>query len=563
MRSRFYVAHVFAVSALLIMFPSSGARSGLFSPDIKIPDQKVIDTVGGAYGDPSGGGTVSFFIMSGKDFAKRDISLADRGRTVAVLQSYLDDLAAIGPHPDVKASVHIEETPMANAFALPNGNITVTSGMLDMLNRRLGSAEQRSDAIGFILAHEYAHVLLNHPAEKSQKKSDIQKLGGVLTIVSHTLGIGKLFNDSSLYRQCVSQGREHPANVILGSVTSGEWVQATLSRTVYKAYSQKQESDADFLATDLLYRSGHLDPVSGSEPLVSIFPEEEETAEEYMKWQLDQTEATIKNALTDLEACAPQMIGRSLSGGNIRTEIETYVVGFLWKRVSDFFDDLQGDTDAHLHHDSDDRVESVKEYSLAFYPDQMRQAPAPANGVWGDDWGTVYTEEDKLLDLADRVRTLVAQGRADEAYEAAEGGLRPSPRPPMGLLLAGGAASVQAGKLDRAINLFEQAARRDNATALVYRQLSDLYLLKEQKANAVSALSRGEQKFGDGTFIVERIAVYQHFGDTPAMMKSVADCRAVGDKDLTESCERTAGVYVEKDKNLFQEIGDDLGKIVD
>ncbi|XP_022643597.1 metalloendopeptidase OMA1, mitochondrial-like [Varroa destructor] len=54
-------------------------------------------------------------------------------------------------------SVSVIDSPLQNAFVLPNGQIYVFRGMLELC--------QNDDELGCILAHEMAHAVLNHSAE--------------------------------------------------------------------------------------------------------------------------------------------------------------------------------------------------------------------------------------------------------------------------------------------------------------------------------------------------------------------------------------------------------------
>jgi tetratricopeptide (TPR) repeat protein len=59
--------------------------------------------------------------------------------------------------------VQLLGTKMVNAFALADGNVYVTRGMLDMIQKKTGKPiDANNDALGHILAHELQHVIRKH-----------------------------------------------------------------------------------------------------------------------------------------------------------------------------------------------------------------------------------------------------------------------------------------------------------------------------------------------------------------------------------------------------------------
>ena len=66
-------------------------------------------------------------------------------------------LVAASERPDIKYKVTILNSPAINAFALPNGQLYVTRGLLALAN---DEAELAS-----VLAHEMGHVIARHAAD--------------------------------------------------------------------------------------------------------------------------------------------------------------------------------------------------------------------------------------------------------------------------------------------------------------------------------------------------------------------------------------------------------------
>jgi beta-barrel assembly-enhancing protease len=133
------------------------------------------------------------------------------------VEAVLDRLVAAEPTSPFQFHVTVCESPFFNAFALPGGEIVVTSGLLTSL----GSSEE----LAAVLAHEMNHVLARHTMEMTIRASGARFL-------VHALSGG------------------HLAIGIASSVWSAIGVMA---------YSRDKEGEADRLAVPLLVRAD-IDP---------------------------------------------------------------------------------------------------------------------------------------------------------------------------------------------------------------------------------------------------------------------------------------------------------------
>lgn len=108
---------------------------------------------------------------SAKSYNPMLVSLLKEGRILygTPMNDYLDNIAEklMQDHPQLQNQVHfyVLLSPRVNAYALNNGVILVTTGMLAQITNE---AE-----LAFVMAHEIAHVYLHHAqqTEKSSRKS--------------------------------------------------------------------------------------------------------------------------------------------------------------------------------------------------------------------------------------------------------------------------------------------------------------------------------------------------------------------------------------------------------
>ena len=86
--------------------------------------------------------------------------------------------------PPTQWNVHVIESPEKNAFALPGGSIFVFTGILPVC--------ENDDGLATVLAHEIAHVLARHPAEKMSGLTVVWALGIVMDMLGFDVGLSRM-----------------------------------------------------------------------------------------------------------------------------------------------------------------------------------------------------------------------------------------------------------------------------------------------------------------------------------------------------------------------------------
>ncbi|GLK76122.1 metalloprotease [Methylopila jiangsuensis] len=147
----------------------------------------------------------------------------------ALLNSIADRLAAASDRPDLRYKVTLLNSPLINAFALPNGSLYVTRGLLAVAN-------DTSEVAG-VLAHEMAHVTARHAFQRADEE---RKAVLVSKVVSDVL-----------------ENREAGA------------VALAKSRLSLASFSRAQELEADRIGVQNIARAG-FDPYGASRFLLSM-----------------------------------------------------------------------------------------------------------------------------------------------------------------------------------------------------------------------------------------------------------------------------------------------------
>jgi predicted Zn-dependent protease len=147
----------------------------------------------------------------------------------AMLDEVVQRLAKAGEGQIGAYEITILNSPVVNAFALPNGRLYVTRGLLALAN---DTAEVAS-----VLAHEIAHVTARHAVERAEKEAE-----------------------SALVSQVVSQVLRDPA--------AGAAMQAG-SKLSLARFSRQQELLADQISVRNIARAGY-DPYGASRFLAAL-----------------------------------------------------------------------------------------------------------------------------------------------------------------------------------------------------------------------------------------------------------------------------------------------------
>jgi predicted Zn-dependent protease len=148
---------------------------------------------------------------------------------MALLRDILERLARATERPNERYSITLLNSPVVNAFALPNGNVYITRGLLVLAN---DTAE-----IASVLAHEMAHVITRHAVDRQELERTADLVNRVRSDVLQDQAAARVLN---------AQGRVSIA-----------------------AFSRQQELEADALSVRIIARAG-FDPYGATRFLDSL-----------------------------------------------------------------------------------------------------------------------------------------------------------------------------------------------------------------------------------------------------------------------------------------------------
>ncbi|HKS84729.1 MAG TPA: M48 family metalloprotease [Pseudolabrys sp.] len=153
----------------------------------------------------------------------------ENARLQAMIEKTVDRLVAASERPDLKYKVTILNSPAINAFALPNGRLYVTRGLIALANDK---AELAS-----VLAHEMGHVIARHAAIREEQARQV-------AIISHV--VSDVLSDPQMGALALAK-----------------------SKLTLAAFSRAQEFEADGIGVGISARAG-FDPFGASRFLTDM-----------------------------------------------------------------------------------------------------------------------------------------------------------------------------------------------------------------------------------------------------------------------------------------------------
>src|SRR6476660_4183129 len=131
----------------------------------------------------------------------------ENARLHAMVEKMVDRLVAASERPDLKYKVTILNSPAINAFALPNGRLYITRGLVALANDK---AELAS-----VLSHEMGHVIARHAAIREEQARQVAIIDHVVNDVLSDPQVGALaLAKSKLTLAAFSRAQEFEADGI-------------------------------------------------------------------------------------------------------------------------------------------------------------------------------------------------------------------------------------------------------------------------------------------------------------------------------------------------------------
>ncbi len=471
-------------------------------------------------------------------FAKLNVSRHSYPGTIAQLDDWMAQLVKIGPRPDIRPQIAISPSGSVNAYTPREDLIVLSAGLLEVLASKNGQimdpkadrgtpaarAVSANDALWFVLAHQYAHILLAHPSRFGQEGGQsrtVQSITSGLVLLNQMSGVATITGTD------VRAEFDAASKVLSTSLVAAPWIAAELQPSQYVAYSKKQEMLADNLAADLLHTLGCCDILMGAAAVRHIYQPTDEAYKKRMRSIRKQIEHQMEEAGSNHSLLS---IGNLMKQpGNFGAMIKKKIIGQGIGRVVKLVDG-KGRKNPHLYAHASSRFKALRKYGDAFGYARSVPAGKPA------PWLTTFQQENRTEKSARNALELLAKLNISGAKSVLENTQIPADRDSYLYQYAKGKIASSAREHDVAIAALRRAVRAPDAPMDGYLALLESAVFAERKPDAFSALDLAAQKFGEREVIALRIKTHGDFMEYSAAKDLLLPCASFQDEALLQQC---------------------------
>jgi predicted Zn-dependent protease len=385
----------------------------------------------------------------------------------------------------------------------------VTRGALDVLTAQSRQVPEQQVAadIAFILAHEYAHVLMCHHNRVRTTQSIAQ---GLDTLAQ--LGVaGQYLSQTRAQGGRVGladQGRFNEG--VAETMAAHSTLQMLNSKLINPAWSRDQERDADFLAVELLAAAGV--PTDFVPDLLASLKTAEESFSSQMAPVMQQMQRQMTTEVTQA--------ARTGSGVNLAQMAQRVgrqaVASMLVNKVS------------HFHEPPERRAERV-----AAMMEFLGAADTSSFAAWGEPAARglrgAAGSEFAASRLAFEANQKLAANDVEGGCAAAQRAVTMAANYPTALVAAGNCA-VARNDTARASQHFNRLTQSTYAIPEDYVLASQVWAAARNRQSAARTLDAGVTRFGADPFYVPRMMTAAAFSDT-AGVNTARDHCASGARD--------------------------------
>lgn len=252
-----------------------------FKPVVETFDGRYIDTLSAdieAARGPEEGGLESKALNDleiSQGLATMNIAgLVDAPEMLTYMRTILARVIGVYPYDKPAMELYIDASDRGTAQATPNAEIYIGLGLLQRL--------ETEGQLAMILAHEAAHILLNHFSR--QDYIDAQRK--TVTASAGIAMLGSAAKNTDVKNGAVQHDSQDTATETAKLQTASFLINRISDHVVNNLWSRKQEEAADLLAADLLIKSGY-NPRAGADlfRLLVELRAEEGTYLEFLKKQ--------------------------------------------------------------------------------------------------------------------------------------------------------------------------------------------------------------------------------------------------------------------------------------
>ncbi len=435
------------------------------------------------------------------------------------LETVVEQLLKHWPREAPAINIAVTDSAVPSPSVTPGATIVIPRGFLEM--------SKSLDELHFVVAHEMAHVLLDHFRDADDQRETRENLATVRESVER------------LEREHLAVRHDEEPVDASGALETVELNLLLGNQYIFgPAFNRRQEIEADRLGLDLAVRAG-FGFIGAYKSIQRIMNLQQQARERY-----EERCGRIDRFWTDkLVDAVPERL-RRLGGSDAATSDVQDPACAASENV------LEASFDQDSHPDPEQRWEEIQQYVDAFYSDMAL---------------TVQHESDNnLVNLISPDGTLARSGMASRAldrleagdleaaerlaYDSLDGSADPTPLPRWAMYRVRRAQHVQSpgsGYLARAITNLEIAVAGGIAPRRMHLTLAEEYAALARYDDAVAALDGAAAQFNDPeSYYPMRIRWLARAGLDERVEGVLDRCRQTGDSGLIARCSNAAAEQV-------------------
>lgn len=460
--------------------------------------------------------------------ARENVRVLAATQSMPFLQQLLQRFEGVQPPPaGIAPQIWVEESLQIDARQRAEGDIYLTRGLLKSLisperQARGVDAVRIEQELGFIVAHEYAHILMCHYNRVAQSEIRRQSLGMAATLGVTALYFGTLrFSNIGGQVTVRSEAGEDFNQDVVRSMAGYTVLQTFNSSFLTPAWAGSQEREADWLAVELMREAG-LGTEFVNELLVFLRTEEGLFAQE------------MSAVLVQIPPQALQAALISSQGAEGGASFGDMMRGVALRSGLDAFNRWRERRRGHFHDDPEDRARNI-DRMLAFMG-QAGERPPSAVFASAAQFMTAAPQELSVAELALDANRQLFLNDVPGGCTTATQALALGPAEPVAL---NAAAHCELARNDapRAARHYATLIQSTLARPEDFVFGAELWGRANNRPRAMGALDVGSRRFGADAFYLPRMQVLAGLHDVEGVRGTAADCAIhATSPELRERC---------------------------
>jgi Zn-dependent protease with chaperone function len=502
-------------------------RAGEFNERCSNPVGEVTEEAAEAY-------DLVDMLVGAPEGVRYNVTYLNSDRTNAKLGEILTALQAVQPAAGgTTVTAYIENSAEIDARQSSAGQIMITSGLVNALIARSDATSvQFTSDLAFILAHEYAHVLMCHynrsvAVSRNRRALRTASAIGLLAVAVTNSDVTRNAQGVTVNTNAEAAGEDYI------SVMAGLTLLRTFNSSIVNpAWSRQQERDADRLAVELMAMAGFRTEYVES-LLTALHAADEETT------------GTFTTLAAQLPSQAVGALALSFTQQDQRRSFRDMVTTTFVSTGLQMFQQWRTNQLRHFHDPVDRRMNRIRpmlDLRNNQFADQDRDAIQSRDefaGDWGNEFSTSYTTESRASTQASEASRLYAAGDFDGGCAAAAQALTAGPDDVQALFVSA-QCELHRENLTAAGRHFTRLQRSDLAMPDTFTEIATLWAEAGHRDRAEAALTAGEARY-PGRFYIARMHLAGRFQDPTRVQAIAAECAAsTAPQPIKDDCARTS-----------------------